>query len=159
MKTIRWAFASLALVALLDSPGAAELVTSGGGKHAVMLVENLAYVGGLATTTMTIPKGKAKHLLVVQVAAQSTGPGMCTSMAIGISVNDHSTYENFVTGTPSFFGPGATALGVVDLDQLEADDPGLYIGKPLEIDLTFNPAFADTCGGVTYNAIAQLVKK
>ncbi len=144
----------------LPQPSSAQVVLAGGGKNAQVLVENLVYNSvGFASTTMTIPKGQSRNLLVVQVNGSSTGPGVCSGLFIGLSVNEISLFENNVMGNPGLFGVSATSLGVGDLDQLESANPGVFKGKPLSITINVNNRPGDSCGGATITAIAQMIPK
>src|SRR5262245_34387556 len=131
----------VAFVVVAGSPANGTMVRDLGRKGAYASAATASLTGGATTlVTVTIQKGKKKHVLEVDGAVNET-TNTATNLAIAVRVNGLYLMEP----TPIFqteegcsnAAIGCTAHGTwwLDLDQAELANPGLFIGVPLVIEL------------------------
>jgi hypothetical protein len=160
MRTALVLLATVLSLALATSPAHAQ-VTSGPSKNAVYAWDNATFAGFIADVDATITKGKAHRVLEVEGMAYTVGGCTGDHVAVYPIVNGWAMYGHDLYLEPTVGGTFRSASGTwwLDLDAADAQSPGKFINKPLDITLRANSA--NCPNGATFEGSlrARLVKK
>jgi hypothetical protein len=125
-----------------------------------------ATTGGVAVIgTATLRKGKARHLLRVDVRLQAGGFSELDPLALIQSIRVNDTLNVFADPPgdaadgnlcTTDYGCVARASAWLDLDAAEEAHPQAFVGKPLEIEVRGR---AESTEGRRLQILAELIRK
>lgn len=114
----------------------------------------------VAVLTATLPKGKKKHIVLVNAMANAPTLGGACEISYSLSLNGmgasgYGDARNTACGAGVGF---CTVAGSFSFD-LDAMDPASVIGQPLEVRMLINRRAGDACEHSTASLVVQLLKK
>ena len=117
----------------------AEVVTTSPGATNVYTAGNVTFAGHIADLTGTLVKGKRGTVLEIEAQGQVFGCTDHVGMAPIVNFEAPNFGDTYIVPTSNANGFNSNS-GVwwLDLDQAEANSPGDFIDKPLNIILRAN---------------------
>jgi hypothetical protein len=158
-RLVFFAVVLLGIVALAPAAGAQDTAGGRNSAFAEVYIFDLPPPGDAPAAELTIPRGKAKRMLLADATMVSNEFGP-TTISVGVLVNGiplHSADAAVANCSTGEFACTASGHWWMDLDTAEAANPGLLIGQPLV--LRFYAAEATGTGAAGLSVRAWMQKK
>lgn len=150
------------LVAGVTSHATAADVSTSPGRAAFFETRHLADVLMYAVPIDgQIAKGRSRKVLTIDASAKSfivSGP---TQVNLGLQAQVNGVTLPVVFSTNCAIGNACSTVGqwIVDLDQAEAANPGVFVGRPLDVHVTATDGFNRTATSLDLAMTAHMESK
>jgi hypothetical protein len=152
--------AGFAGVLVLASTASSQVIPAGGKTTQATYSCTGFDASNHAVVTLTIPAGKKKRMIIVNAYARPIPLGAATC-GLTMNLDFGAATDSFGGSANGLQGSVHTATGTwwADVDDLETQFPGQFIGEPIVLTMNVFKTPGDLCSGTCVSIASQLVKK